>query len=262
MDDTTGFEQLVGEEAAGKVVDAAQAEQQEIERKKKIVGEIRQKYSEMREQRKKHESRWFLAGAFFRGQQHVEYNEGLGQLVTDNVPSYRVRLDLNRIRPKVRSRLAKFFKANPRPVVLPASSDLEDVQNARATEKVVRYHWDRLGLEEKHKDARLWASIASKAYWWFYIDPTATARVSVQDQFGQDVVETAPLGDVTVEVGSPFEVLVADPAISRIGQQPRIQRVRMMANEDILQRYPELGDLQEKNEGREARILSENRRLC
>jgi hypothetical protein len=235
----------VGESAGLAAAQSMQSRQQTLEEEKKKVSEIKQKNAEMRSQRKKHESRWFLAGAFLRGQQHVEYNEGLGQLVTDQVPSYRVRLDLNRIRPKVRSRLAKFFKSNPRPVVLPASTELKDLQDARATEKVLKYHWNRLGIEEKHKDVRLWASIASKCYLWVSIDPQAIGRIQIEDPItGQPVIESAPIGDVLVEVGSPFEVLVADPAISRLGSQPRIQRVRMMPKEDIEQRYP--GILDEK----------------
>lgn len=207
--------------------------------KKKVVEDVRKFYSEAREQRKKHESRWFVAGAFLRGQQHVEYNEGLGQLVTDAVPSYRVRLDLNRIRPKIRARLSKFFKNRPKPVVVPASSDTKDVQNARATEKLLNYQFDRLKMEEKYKDARMWASVTGKSFWWFYIDPNESARVSVPDQFTQEPqVQEAPLGDVCIEVGSAFEVLVADPAIMRLGDQPRIQRCRLMDNADIQQRFP------------------------
>lgn len=246
-DETFGQNEFVGETAALQEHERMMQEREKSESEAQIVAEVRKNYSRMREQRKKHESRWFLAGAFLRGQQHVEYNEGLGQLVTDNVPSYRVRLDLNRIRPKVRARLAKFFKSNPRPVVLPASADLEDAQNARATEKVLKYHWDRLGLEEKYKDARLWATIGCKGYWWFYINPQSMGRLQIQNPMtGEMSVEPAAIGDVAVEVGSPFEVLVEDPAISRIGQQPRIQRVRMMKNEDILARYPDLGKIDEK----------------
>lgn len=200
---------------------------------KKIVAEVRSHYTDWREQRKKHEGRWFLSGAFLRGQQHVEYNEGLAKLVQPPAPSYRVKLDLNRIRPKIRARLSKFFKTRPRPTVIPASSDYDDILNARATEKTLTFHWDRLHLEEKYKDARLWASIASKSYWWFYYDETTPARLMHQ---GQE--HTIPLGDVCVEVSSPFEVLVADPAIPRIGDQPAIQRVRMMKKEDVEQRYP------------------------
>lgn len=229
-------------------IDTLAADAQKVLDEKKLVSEVKKRNDQYRQQRKKHESRWFLNGAFLRGQQHVEYNEGLAQLVSPNVPSYRVRLDINRIRPKTRARMAKFFKSRPRPTVVPASTEYRDVLSARATEQVLIYHWDRLHLEEKYKDARYWASIASKGYWWFSIDETATARIRTKDAFGNFTEQEAVLGDINIEVSSPFEVLVADPAISRIGDQPIIQRMREMKKEDVKQRYDGLlGD--EKVEG-------------
>lgn len=214
-----------------------------------VVAEVRRHYGKWREHRRRHEGNWFRNGAFLRGQQHVEFNEGLGALVTPGAPSYRVRLDFNRIRPKIRARLSKFFKGRPRPTVLPASTNYNDITNARATEKVLQYQWARLHLEEKYKDARLWASIGAKAYWWFSIDPTASGRISFQ---GREI--TLPLGDVQIEVGSPFEVLVSDPAISRLGDQPAIQRVRMLPLADVKARYGDLldeDDLPEEGSGEE-----------
>jgi hypothetical protein len=176
----------------------------------------------------------------------VEYNQGLAKLVTPPQPSYRIQLNFNRIRPKVRARLSKFFKGRPRPTVIPASTSYQDQLNARGTEKVLSYHWDRLHLEELYKDARLWATIGSKAYWAFSIDESAFGRIQQEDPItGATTTEDVQIGDVLVEVVTPFEILVADPAISRIGNQPWIQRVRMIDVEDAQQRYPEhLADLE------------------
>lgn len=217
----------------------AQAEQDA--RNARIAAEVRKHYTEWREHRKKHESRWFVNGAFYRGQQHVEYDNVNAKLVSPVTPTYRIQLDINRIRPKIRARLSKFFKSRARPTVIPASTDYTDILNARASEKNLVYQWDRLHLEERYKDARLWAAIGAKSYWWFYWDPTATARVREANEITQQTEDTVvEAGDVCVELGTPFEVLVQDPAISRIGDQPAIQRIRMMAVEDIRKRYPDL----------------------
>ena len=210
---------------------------------RKVAAEVMDHYTQWRDHRKRHEPNWFVAGAFLRGQQHVEYNEGLARLVSPTVPTYRVQLDINRIRPKIRARLSKFFKNRPKPLVIPASTEHRDVLNARATEKILGYHWDRLGLESRYKQVRLWAAVGSKAYWWFRWDQTATARLRTTNPItGQTEDQTAQLGDVEIEVGSPFEMLVADPAISAIGDQPAIQRVRMMDAEDAAGRYPHLAE--------------------
>jgi hypothetical protein len=232
------------------------------EEKKKIVAEVKKNYSEWKESRKKYESRWFLAGAMLRGNQHVEYNESLGQLTQHAVPSYRVQLDLNRIRPKTRARLSKFFRSRPKAVVIPASTDAKDVLNAKATEKILDYHRDRLRLEEKYKDARLWASICGKSFWWFSIDPTTLTQVRTQDpETGQTTTEDVPLGDVLVEVGSAFEVLVADPAVMRLGDQTAIQRIRMLPTADVKQRFPKV-KLKDSEESSTAKDVSYTDRLA
>lgn len=206
------------------------------------AAEVMLDYSKAREYRKPFEGPWFIAGAMLRGQQHVLYDDALAKLVAPTAPSYRVRISINRIRPKIKARLAKFFKSRPRPLVVPASTERRDILNARATEKALSYTWTRLHLEEKYKDARGWATIASKGFWWFYWDFTLMRRVQVTGPDGKVSQQPAPLGDLCVEVGSPFEVLVADPTKSRIGQQPWIIRTRLMNKEDVLRRYPQVGE--------------------
>lgn len=203
------------------------------------AAEVLKDYTHWRENRKPYEGPWFIAGAMLRGQQHVLYDDALAKLVAPTSPTYRVRLAINRIRPKIKARVAKFFKNRPKPVVVPASADRKDVLNARGTEKALNYIWHKLHLEEKYKDARGWATIASKGFWWFSWNENAPVKMQVQGPQGMQQT-VAPLGEVDVEVGSPFEVLVADPTISRIGQQPAIMRTRLMKKEDVLARYPQV----------------------
>ncbi len=204
-----------------------------------FASEVMIDYTRGREFRKPFEGPWFIAGAMLRGQQHVLYDDALAKLVSPMAPTYRVRVSINRIRPKIKARLSKFFKSRPKPVVVPASTERKDVLNARATEKMLAYLWSRLHLEEKYKDARGWATIASKGFWWFYWDAAAFGRVQVMGQDGKPTYQPAQIGDVCVEVGSPFEVLVADPTKSRIGQQPWIIRARLMKKDDVMARYGE-----------------------
>lgn len=206
-----------------------------------LAAEIMSDYVKGREFRKPFEGPWFINGAMLRGQQHVLYDDALAKLVAPTAPSYRVRVSINRIRPKIKARLAKFFKSRPKPVVVPASAERKDVLNARATEKALAFLWNKQHLEEKYKDARGWASIASKGFWWFYWDESAWGKVQVADPLtGKMTQQPAQVGDVVIEVGSPFEVLVGDPTKSRIGQQPWIIRTRLMKKKDIEARYPQL----------------------
>jgi hypothetical protein len=85
--------------------------------------------------------------------------------------------------------------------------------DAKATEKVLDYQWRRMGLETKYEDALLWAMTTGKAFWWFRWNkdasrPRADARAGVR---WQRSITRFPVGDVEVEVGTAFELLVADP---------------------------------------------------
>lgn len=203
-----------------------------------------QKFAQYREYRRPHEGGWYVNGAMLRNQQHVTYDDGLGRLTSPLTPSYRIQLSINKIKPKVRARLAKFFKNRPRAVVIPASTERKDILNARATEKFFSYAWEQFALETKYKDARLWAAIGFKAYWWLRWDKSRLARA--KDESGQE--QNLPIGDIEVEVGSPFEVFVADPAIQRMGQQPEIIRARLIDESDAKQRFPELNELKNQPE--------------
>lgn len=206
-----------------------------------VAGEIQSKYSQWRSYRQAHEGEWLVTAAMLRNQQHVHYDEQRGALVGPDVPSYAVQIDLNKITPKHRARMAKKFKNRPKPVVVPASTDYQDLMDARASECALRYQTQRLRLESAYRDAAQWSAIGSKSYWWFGYDPLVPGRVKITDPItGEDRIETVELGDVTVEVGSAFEVLVPDPSLARIGQQPEIMRVRAIERSEAERRFPEL----------------------
>lgn len=206
---------------------------------RKLIDEINDKAQRWRKERQPHEQQWFINAAFFRGQQYVQWSDKDQRLTVPPAPSHRVRLVVNRIFPKVRARIAKFLKNRAVPHVVPAQEDQQAKMNARATERALHYQWRRLQLETKYKDALLWAKDSSKALWWFYWDPSIRARVSTQNPLGQPEMQDAQLGDVAIEVGSAFELLVADPGIARIGDQPAIMRIKLRPIDEVKGRYPE-----------------------
>lgn len=217
----------------------APAEYQPSEDEKNLIAEVNKKFDQWRQDRRIHEAQWFINAAFLRGNQYVEWDAYRQTLTTTPAPSHRQRLKINRVLPKFRARLAKFLKTRPQPVVIPASTDREDRLNARATQKVLDYLWRKLRLETKYRDALVWSGTAGKGFWWFYWDGQKTARVQQQTEFGPQTTE-AMLGDVAIEVGTPFEMLVADQSCSRLEEQPAIMRARRRAVDEVQTRYPKL----------------------
>lgn len=209
------------------------------------VDEVDRKFEDWRRVRSEYEPQWYVNAAFFRGYHDLRWS-GIDQrlISTPSVMPQRQTRKINRIFAKLRARRAKFTKNRPTWVIVPATSDSKDKMNARLTGKVLDYVWRKLRLEQKFDDALAWAEVASRGYWWFGWDENVIGRISIVDPLtGEKTIQEGMIGDVTVEVGSPFEVVVADPSKASLSQQPEIIRAKERTLDYIRGRYPERGHL-------------------
>ena len=204
------------------------------------IAEVNHAYRTWRSYRRPHERDWYLNAAMFRG--------GIGQwahwLVQDHrlavapAPTHRKRLVINRFQPKVRARIAKFLKNRSKPEVIPATTELKHKLDARMTTKALDYAWRKFRLEQAYTEALLWSNMTGHGYWWYHWNPNVIARVQLDDPTsGEKILTEAPLGDIEIETGGPFEVLVADPTQSNIGRQPKIMRLTLRDVRDLRARY-------------------------
>lgn len=209
-----------------------------------LVGEVNAKYAEWRQAKRPFEVVWFINGAMVRGQQDSKWNPMLNQLEPRKTPAHRERSKINFILSKVRARLAKFIQNRPQPEIIPASTDREDVLNAKATQKALDYLWRKLDLDTAYEEAVMWAMTCGKSFWWIRWNPDAKAKVKIpaQSPWETDQVVNVPVGDVEIDVGTAFELLVSDLGITRIEKQPEIMRVKMREVAEIERRYPHLKD--------------------
>lgn len=198
-----------------------------------VVAEVNDKYSRWRTDRRPLEATWFYNAALVRGLNNVKFNPVMNMLESQKTPAHRSRENLNLILPKVKAKLSKFLKSRAIPVVAAASTDHEDILNAKATTKVLEYLWRKLNLEQLYEEALLWSMQTGKAFWWFYWDAKATARVQEDGALGKPVIHNIPLGDPGVDLGTAFELLVSDPGITRIQAQPEIMRVKVRPAADV-----------------------------
>ena len=226
-----------GQPAPTPMEDLIAAAQQETA-EKEVVAAIETKFNDWRELRQPFEKTWFVNAAFDRGNHYVEFHDGSRRLFTPKVPPHRVRLKVNRFQAKLRARTAKFLKNRPRPVVVPATTEYEDYANAKGTQKVLDYLWRKQRLEKKLRHAIHWAKYCGKGFWWFHWDPSQMARVVMESQPGMPpVYGDQAVGDVLVEVGTPFEIFVGDLGIPDIGDQPELIRAKLRLKKDVVARY-------------------------
>jgi hypothetical protein len=202
-----------------------------------LVAEVDEKFSLWRQQRRPYEGQWLINAALVRGLAETQFSPLFNRIELMASPA-RERAKVNRILGKIRARLSKFLKTRPLPIVSPASTDRDDIMNARATEKVLQYMWRRAGLESKYEDVLMWAFITGKAFWWFYWDQTALATVKEPDGLTRKgEMFDAPLGDIACEVGTAYELLVSNPSIMRLREQPEIMRCKIRPIKEVAKRY-------------------------
>jgi len=198
-----------------------------------LVAETNSKYARWRNDRRPLESTWFYNAALIRGLSNTKWNPVMNVLESKKTPAHRSRESINIILPKVKAKLSKFLKSRAIPVVNSASTDHEDILNAKATTRMLEYQWDRLMLEEKYEEALLWSMQTGKCFWWMYWNETALGQIKEPaGVIGKETIHDVPLGDVGVELGTAFEVLVADPGVTRIQNQPEIMRVKVRPTKD------------------------------
>jgi hypothetical protein len=202
------------------------------------------KRDKFRRDRQAYEQAWFVNAAFESGNHYVRTNPLTGALQAVTPKNSEVpTIKINRLQAKARARRAKFRKNRPRVVIVPATLDYEDFQNARATQKVIDYLWRTLSLEKAYNIAQGWAEIASKGFWWYHWDPSAKRMVQAENpETGELETSLEQVGDVMVEASSPFEVLVADPKIAYLGDQPEIMRVKLRRIEEMKAKYPDYAE--------------------
>ena len=204
------------------------------------ISEISSKREKYRRFRLPHEATWYVNSSMLRGQQFLQWSVQDQRLKTPPVPPHQQRLAINRIRPKIVARRAKFMKNRTQIEVYPARSDVKSKMDARASKKALNYIWRKHKLEQKKRQALMHAETCSKGFWWIYWDPNIMGRVQVPDPLtGEMTVQEALLGDVCVEVGSAYEVLVGLPGAATLSTQPDMLRVKLRPIEEVRGRYPD-----------------------
>jgi hypothetical protein len=191
-----------------------------------LIAEVDAFYATARSDRRPYEVQWFVNAALIRGLHASKFNPITNQLETSPVPTHRSNDALNLVLPKVKAKLSKMLKSRAIPVVTPASTDYEDVLNAKGSTKALEYQWQRLSLEQKYEEVVLLSMVFGKAFWWIYWDAKATGQVREDQIIGKPMVHDIELGDVGVEVDDAFGLLVGDMGIMRLNDQPKIMRVK------------------------------------
>lgn len=212
----------------------------------KTAADLTDFLGDLKKHRARFEKDWKLNLAFYRGNQY-SYIARSGRLESLPVeegekPRYRVRIVSNQIVTGAQSLLSKLTKTKPVISATPSSSSIADVKAAQMSEYLLEDWWSTLQLDDKLEEALLWGILGGQGYWKISWDPHAGTPMTftMNPETGQPITsdeektmfkqmltqvglpedyadETVYLGDVRIDVMSPFQVWL-DPAAKTVSE--------------------------------------------
>lgn len=151
--------------------------------------------------------RWKKYIAWVAGYQLFDYNKISKKLV--EVPLARQRkLIFNKLKPYVRTLLAKMTQEQHQPSVIPATDDEDDIEAARAGDKFIEGHGTKIDFKTTLNRAKLWCIICNQVYlrvFWNEDMEGFQGYGEVENEEGQIEEQPAMVeGDLDMEAISPF----------------------------------------------------------
>ena len=183
--------------------------------KKITKGEALDRLRLAKSARRPYESTWFLNLAFFQGEQWVAH-DGRG-LYYPKARKGAVRFTDNRVRPAVRSNVARKSKERPGWAATPDGLGDDSVNSALAATRLLEFAYDHLNFQPRRREAITWADICGAGFIKTTWDPNQGAGVEVMVYPQAD-----PSGAAHPEAGQA----VVNPQTQRVlrpGELPQVE---------------------------------------
>lgn len=205
----------------------------ETEDGKKLLSRLLSNYTAAKSQREVEERQWKYNLAMYNNMQYVDFVRAgamRGELIQKPKVQNKERLTINRLEGVIRTEMSRLTAQKPSAVVVPASSDDEDMFAAMAGEQVWEHLYLEGGFEAVTTDAVFWLSITGNGFIKSYWDQSA------YDSDSEDV------GKVCFESVTPFNLLVPDLRQVDIEKQPYLINVYTKTPEWLHMNYKEALD--------------------
>jgi hypothetical protein len=207
-----------------------------LDREKQILTWVQEQYKMCKNARVSFEKQWQMNLAFYMGRQNVTVlntaaaSNGF-KLHVPKAPPWRVRLVINKIRPIIRTELAKVTSQRPRFTVVPATSEDKDQISARVSEQI----FDTVYSEKNVKH------LVRRAEWWTLICGTGFIK-NYWDTNKYDPYAEAQ-GDFCIEPWSPFHIFVPDLREEELENQPYVIHAFTKSSNFVRNAFPRLRNL-------------------
>jgi hypothetical protein len=227
-----------------------------------IAADVNDFFTRKREERRPYEQTWYWNAASLNGKTNVTFSPTLNGLQKTATPPHRRNVNINIIATKFAAKLAKMTNSRPRPIVVAANQEYQEILNARMSQQALLYASRKGKWDEKDALAVAAAEITGKSFLWIYWDPNAPATFK-DPRTGKPYDTTGEhAGDVKLEVGSAFELLVEDLGEVRLGRQASIMRVSAILIEQARKDYPQLAEAELKSDVSDDDIFQFERQIA
>ena len=198
--------------------------------KQRLTDWVKNSFTKAKSDRWQSEKQWYLNLAFYFGKQNVQAIETKGaashfKLVTPPAPYYRSRPVINKVRPLMRTEMAKLSSQRPDTYVVPSSSNDDDLFAAQAAEQIWSSIQDSHKLDAIFRRAIFWTSTTGngfiKSFW-------NDAKVDQLNQLQ---------GDIDYQTVPPFHIFVPDLTEVELECQPFVLHASMRNKEQIASLY-------------------------
>lgn len=217
---------------------------------KQLVSWAKQKYSEMKQARSATVRQWYFNLSMFYGKQYLDIlRTPAGNRLMSTPPQARgtVRHTVNLIRPLIRSEIARMTSQKPTATATPATSSDDDMFAAQAAEST----WDFLqraqNVQRKQRRNAFWTAITGNGFMKTYWDAEYqknTAALAEPDLVNQIAPGDPAIGDVRIDVVTPFNLFVPDLLVEDIEDQPYVIEAYTRPVSWVKKFWPELDGIQ------------------
>tara|TARA_R110002020_G_scaffold264832_1_gene479590 strand:- start:20327 stop:22285 length:1959 start_codon:yes stop_codon:yes gene_type:complete len=190
---------------------------------KNPIGEIQKS----QECKSRYERVWDLISEFLRGNQWLDWNDGVRKWETAKNYKGNNFLTINRLLPYYRAAYSRLALGVPGVAVLPATESTADITKAQVAQKAAMYWWHQEGIPKK-------ANQGSK---WLAKYGTYAIHVYYNTDDGEDIYNPTGEGNVTCDFFSPYDIFF-EPDVSTVKESRWIALRRFYDREDLINLYP------------------------
>lgn len=200
-----------------------------------LIREVKADLFKRAQSRRGLENKWRQNINFVNGNQYCDIGKNEDLLESNKQYFWQEREVYNHIAEIVEVRTSKLTKNKPKMTVIPASSDSNDMGNARVCMAICDGLWHRLSMRDKIIRATNWAEICGTAFYKIVWNGELGEQVETK-QNGLDN-KGVHLGDIDVSVVSPFEIYPENLAFEKLEDNSSIIHAKAFSVSAIYDMY-------------------------